>query len=98
MGHIPGPWNVSTKIGGTVVSQVPIETDGTDLGHNHKGYYGGYCIAESIYRKADADLISAAPELLSVLEELSNGDYNTIDDPDFWARVELALIKARGEN
>lgn len=97
MSHTPGPWKISPNVGGTVISVVPIDTNGIDTGHNHKEYYGGYCIAESISRDADLSLIIAAPDLLSVLEELNDDALNKIDDPEFWARVDMALQKARGD-
>lgn len=97
MKHTPGPWRVSPSVGGTVVSEVQIDTGGIDVGHNHKEYYGGYCIAESIFRDEDKNLIAAAPEMYSALCEVMNYHNDEVHRIDVWELVEKALEKAKGE-
>lgn len=67
MQHTPGPWRVG-KYGSVVVSDHPIDTEWIYTGHNDPDYYGGYLIAESIFREDDARLIAAAPDLLEACE------------------------------
>lgn len=67
--HTRGPWSVGAK-GGCVVSASPIPGIREGTGHADIDYYGGHLIAESIWRKEDAELIAAAPELLALLVEL----------------------------
>ena len=66
MKHSKGKWKIG-KGGGTVVTD-----DGTGfekaMRHDSKEYYGGYLIAESILKKADAKLIAQAPTLLKTLK------------------------------
>jgi hypothetical protein len=66
--HTPGIWSVGPK-GGCVVSDQPIPGIKEGTGHADTEYYGGHLIAESIWRKEDARLIAAAPELLDALKE-----------------------------
>jgi hypothetical protein len=64
--HTPGNWKVG-KTGGVVVSDQPLPGYDINGGHDHIEYYGGHLIAESIWRKEDARLIAAAPDLLNAL-------------------------------
>lgn len=61
MAHTKGNWKVGRP--GTVVSdkmdELPI-----GKGYDDTDYYGGFLIAESIARNADAKLMAAAPDLL----------------------------------
>lgn len=98
MTHTPGPWKASPLVGGTIISSTPINTDGRDTGHNHKEYYGGYCIAESISTDEDLHLISAAPDLLEVLKDLESDAVNRINQEEFWNKFYKAIWKARGRN
>lgn len=61
--HTPGPWRVG-KGGGCVVADTKSHphSDDRDL-----GYYGGYLIAESIARSADAEILAQAPDFAEVL-------------------------------
>lgn len=97
MSHTPGPWKVSTQVHGTVISEVPIDTGGIDVGHNHEEYYGGYCVAESIFRDEDKNLIAAAPEMYIALSEVMKYHKDEIHRLDVWELVEIALKKAKGE-
>ena len=58
-------WSIG-KMGGTVITDT---TDGLPENSGHMGtdankYYGGALVCESIWRRKDAVLISAAPDLL----------------------------------
>lgn len=95
----PGPWRVNT-IGEhwNNPALVHLEvTFGTD----------GECICDTVYRREDADLIAAAPELLEALWELVS-EYESIVthefgssvldvDPDY-IRAKAAIAKALGES
>ncbi len=61
-------------------------------GHTDVDYYGGCLIAESIYRKKDVALISAAPDMLEAWQSLENND-NSIP-PAIWEMVQNAIKKA----
>jgi len=65
--HTPGTWRAG-KTGESVVSDQPLPGYDAKGGHDHVEYYGGYLIAESIWRAEDRALIAAAPELLAELE------------------------------
>lgn len=102
--YTPGPWRPG-KNGGEVVSDHPLPgyiERGINSGHDHVSYYGGYLIAESIWRKEDRDLIAAAPELLDALK-------NLLSAPQLYGEVgynlalridaaRAAITKATGEN
>jgi hypothetical protein len=57
----------------------------------HK-YYGGALICESVWRKKDLALISAAPDMLEALQNLENDD-NSIPE-HAWKMVQNAIRKA----
>lgn len=61
MKHTKGNWNVGRP--GTVISDEMDELP-KGSGYDDTDYYGGYLIAESIARNADAKLMAAAPDLL----------------------------------
>ncbi len=86
--HSKGKWSVG--IAGTVVTDNG-EGFSYSTGHSETTYYGGFLIAESICKNADAKLIAAAPDLLEALKELKKWacrleDWKGIDPP-----VEQAL-------
>jgi len=62
-----GKWSLGKQLG-TVITD-----DGEGFPSSYQGdsleYYGGYVIAESISKPADAALIAAAPELLAACQE-----------------------------
>ena len=66
MTHSKGNWKV-----GNCNSVVTDNGEGfpNHTGHNDTEYYGGYLIAESILKPADAHLIAAAPDLLNANKE-----------------------------
>ena len=66
MRHSKGNWKIGRP--GTVVtdSKEEFPEDNSD-GRSSLEYYGGYLIAESILKKADAKLIAAALDLLGAL-------------------------------
>ncbi|MFA7667327.1 MAG: hypothetical protein WCY32_14555 [Burkholderiaceae bacterium] len=61
-----GPWRAG-KVGGTVVSDQPLPGYKGNAGHDAVEYYGGHLIAESIWRKADVNLIASCPEMLEFI-------------------------------
>lgn len=108
----PGPWKIG-KYEMTVVSEAPIPNVSQYSGHTDTQFYGGYLIAESIWRKEDARLIAAAPDLYEALKEAREelracqavihlaGGF----DPAYvkgaqaaMKSADAALAKARGEN
>ena len=65
-----------------------------NTGHGDTDYYGGYLIAESILKTADARLIAAAPDLLAACESFENIQSGIPGDN--WVKVYNAIKKARG--
>lgn len=59
-------------------------------------HYGGALVCESICRKKDVALISAAPDMLEALQKLEN-DANTIPE-HAWKLVKDAIEKATDIN
>lgn len=102
--HTTGPWKVG-RLENTVVANEPTGAEGT--GHRDVEYYGGNLICESVWKKADACLIAAAPELLALVEEYRDEiaeiahEVRMIEEADVWKAkldiVEAALYKAKGE-
>lgn len=90
------------KTGGCVVTDTPHGFD-PNRGHCDTEYYGGYLIAESIYREKDINLIAAAPDLLDaiqyyfdVLEEVRGEDW--AQKPDHvLSKMIAAVNKAKGQ-
>lgn len=69
----PGPW---------LVNEIGQHWNNKELAHLEITYgEDGECICDTVYQREDANLISAAPELLEVLQELI-ADYD-----DFRART-----------
>lgn len=79
-----------------IVSNVrpPRKTYTEDNYKSEKEYYGGYLVCESIARKEDADLLSAAPKMLEALQNLEN-DANQIPE-HAWKMVQDAISCALG--
>lgn len=67
-----GNWSVG-KVGSVVSDETPSWYKGTDSGHDDKEYYGGFLIAESIAREADAKLMAAAKEMEHALRSFIEG-------------------------
>lgn len=88
--YTPGPWRVNN---GAVVSDYPIDTNGVNTGHNNKEYYGGYLIAESIFRDEDRNLIAAAPELFEALIALLD-TFSLEEISSFSEERKVAMLKA----
>ena len=74
MEHSKGNW----KIGNFAMTVVTDNGEGfvNHTGHGDVKYYGGYLIAESILKPADAKLIAAAPDLCrslcAILDTIEN--------------------------
>lgn len=86
------------KCWGTVITDTP---DGLPKNSGHSGteankYFGGALVCESIWRKKDVALISAAPDMLEALQNLGN-DANTIPE-HAWKLVKDAIEKATDIN
>lgn len=72
LGITPGPWEKSEKVCDVVISKSVKELDdeAKRRGHTDIDYYGGFCVAESIFEK-NRGVIAAAPEMLEALIKLS---------------------------
>lgn len=86
-------WSVG-KCGGCVITDTP---DGLSESTGHSGtqaheHFGGALICESIFRKKDAALISAAPDMLEALQNLENDDVSIPFHA--WKMVQDAIKKA----
>lgn len=72
MSHTPGPWNVG-KHPSEIVTPNKIEFDRPVMSYSSEEeelkHYGGYLIAESVFRKENAHLIAAAPDLLKACQK-----------------------------
>lgn len=99
MEYSKGNWIVGKTVG-AVVTDCP---DGfpTKTGHDDTEYYGGYLIAESILKPADAHLITAAPDLLKANKEtleylrwIANQNFNLWSDN----RQELYRLIAQSQD
>lgn len=88
-------WSIG-KTGGAVVTDNP-KGFTFDTGHLDVDYYGGYLVCESIWRKKDCHLISAAPDLLEVLEDVVTDFMFNELPPLTRQRVVEAIKKAKGE-
>lgn len=86
-----GHWRVSPVVGGCVVTDEPIP-GAIGTGHADIHSYGGYLIAESIYRPADAHVLAAAHDMYDLLRELVD-----IEGPcpgnATWAKKVYAVIE-----
>lgn len=79
--HSKGEWSVG-KNGGEVITDQPVNRPGSE--EQHREYYGGYLICESVSKFGDRELIAAAPamyqELLRQMREAyMRLDYKTAD-------------------
>lgn len=85
--HTPKPWKwVRDR-----TFYMALEGDnGADILYAEE--YAGSAWIE-IGNAADASLIDAAPDLLSVLKEAIDNN-RIVDDPDWWGRVLAAIAKA----
>ena len=103
MSHTPGPWMVAENLFGNTPSYEVYSNAETKSG---KGGYTRICQITPRDQKDNAALIAAAPEMLSILEELREsstccGTYDLLDEttwasPDLADRIESAIRKARG--
>lgn len=88
-------WSIGEAWGVVVTDNIEGFTQAS--GHIEPDYYGGKAlICESVYRKKDACLISAAPDMLEALQNLENDD-NSIPK-HAWEMVQKAIAKATNNN
>ena len=90
MSHTPGPWNLHTYEGYSEVNHLEI---------NANGAFGTICSLSDSNgsSKANASLISAAPEMLEALQNLLPMWESGIDEP--WiTKAREAIIKATGQD
>lgn len=94
MKHTPGLWAIIEGRGANEASDYLIEWAGEE------GDGSEICTVDAQWLdpesgKANACLIAAAPELLSLLKEIANGGAKS-DSPEMWERVDTAIAKAEG--
>lgn len=85
-----GNWTAKS---GCVVTDVPIPGC-VGGGFDDVEHYGGYLIAESIYRPADGYVLAAAREMLETLQAVSEWLYDTNANDELRKRVDGMLAKA----
>ncbi|WP_256730658.1 hypothetical protein [Burkholderia pseudomallei] len=85
-----GNWTAKS---GCVVTDVPIPGC-VGGGFEDVEHYGGYLIAESIYRPADGYVLAAAREMLEILQAVSEWLYDTNANDELRKRVDGVLTKA----
>lgn len=91
MKHTPGPWSVN------VIGQ---HWNNKSLKHIEVTFgQDGECICDTVYNPSDANLISAAPDLLEALQsiiELQTRGYVVLGDK-YTDMARAAISKALGE-
>lgn len=85
-----GNWTAKS---GCVVTDVPIPGC-VGGGFDDVEHYGGYLIAESIYRPADGYVLAAVREMLETLQAVSEWLYDTNANDELRKRVDGVLAKA----
>ena len=96
MKHSKGNWKIGGKYMNVVITDNG-EDFPKDTGHNDVAYYGGHLIAESICKKADAQLISAAPDLLEALHVVYDANIDAPQIPEIvMIKIKKAIDKAEG--
>jgi hypothetical protein len=89
--HTPGNWTIGKSDSVVVSDKIPDDYL-LNGGHDDIEYYGGFCICESIAKKADAKLIAAAPDMLDMLMTIEN-DINQV--PEWlWNKIQDVIKKA----
>lgn len=84
--HTPGPWTATLIFAGYAPNGYRIEGDGELIART--------CTKDEGYDEANANLISAAPELLALAEKIAHGEFNPVS----WVQeARAAIAKARGE-
>ena len=97
----PGPWTVG-RIITTVISPNTVETTrkyggSPDGGVNDVEHYGGSLIAESVLRRENAHLISAAPDMYNTLVNLiAVEDERELEIVMYEARKAIEKAKGNG--
>ncbi len=76
-----GTWKVGRE--GTIVSDAPCPDEHLNTGRNHREYYGGLLIAESVMVPADAKLMVAAPVMKEALEAIRDYEPGEVVKDEF---------------
>lgn len=96
-----GNWKVGPNPMFVVSDTTDKEGFQENTGHTDSDYYGGLLICESVWKPSDAQLISAAPDLLEALQEMVRM-YETIWPAGGWQGVhemsKYAIQKALGND
>ena len=94
--HTPGQWKANAVLKNRIVGdETAVEFDKIQI-------CGANCAVATVYRRSDARLITAAPDLLAALEVAQEElrlirmkDVATTYHPGLDVQIELAIAKAR---
>lgn len=68
--HTPGPWTIAEVVDRSIIHLCPIDKDDQSL---LTIVYQDETPFAAVYKKEDAILIAAAPELLEILQRIADG-------------------------
>lgn len=93
--HTPGPWVISITGNPTVYAADPIIGPLVASVHDGRNGFGSKESKET--SRANATLITAAPDMLAALEELVDIAEQRGYQPDWLINAHAAIAKARGQ-